>query len=202
VGLCILLYNVSVVFYKGYLRTDAAAIGLLKTSMQESFEEDATTAKPVKVLDVRLEGKGVNRTGSAVVMLAGERKLLPFEATVKKSGRGVEVSWEIVESLPRSQPQTETLKSQRAPSASPSRTSQPSVRQSGAAQPSVPHTDRDYKRHLQALLETASAIDTTEIILLGRDSELDDAKVNQQLDKLREAWTAVADEAEWLVQAL
>jgi len=170
--------------------------------MQESFEEDATTAKPVKVLDVRLEGKGVNRTGSAVVMLAGERKLLPFEATVKKSGRGVEVSWEIVESLPRSQPQTETLKSQRAPSASPSRTSQPSVRQSGAAQPSVPHTDRDYKRHLQALLETASAIDTTEIILLGRDSELDDAKVNQQLDKLREAWTAVADEAEWLVQAL
>jgi hypothetical protein len=97
IGICVLAYNVAVVSYNGYLRTDLAAINLLKTSIKETFESNPDVAKPVAVLDVTLEGSGAERTGRAVVTFAGEAVTLPIKATVKKTGRDVEVSWETLD---------------------------------------------------------------------------------------------------------
>lgn len=98
-GVAVVLFNIGVLIYNGYLQTDAAAINLIKTSMQETFAKDPSVAKPVKVLEVELQGKGTNRTGTATVKLGGKPYTITFTAKVTHSGKDLKVDWK-TEDLP------------------------------------------------------------------------------------------------------
>lgn len=99
-GVAVVLFNIGVLTWNGYLQTDTAAINLIKKSMQETFAKDPGLAKPVKVLDVELRGKGTNRTGSATVTFGGNPQMITFTAKVTRSGKDLQVDWK-TEDLPQ-----------------------------------------------------------------------------------------------------
>lgn len=96
-GVAVVLVGIGVLIYTGLRQTDAAAIKLIKTSMQETFAENPGVAKPVKVLEVELRGTGTNRTGTATVKFGNQRHEIPFTAKVTYSGNEVKVDWKTKE---------------------------------------------------------------------------------------------------------
>ena len=197
IGVCVILYNVFVVVNNGYLHTDAAAIGLLKTSMQETLTKDESVAKPVEVIKVQLDGKGHDRTGKVVIKFAGQARTVAFTATVNKNGSNG-VTWEMSEPLP----------GPRHPSVDdpPQRVAQPRslppAESRLAATQNLTFNEQDWQKHFQNLITNSAAIDTSEALLFRSDPQLDDARVNNELDKLHGSWKRAVSEASWLRAAL
>ena len=193
IGVCVILYNVFVVVnngYLGYLQTDAAAIGLLKTSMQETLTKDESVAKPVEVIKVQLDGKGHDRTGKVVIKFAGQARTVAFKATVNKTGSGVEVTWGFIEpdnDSPQRVVQPRSL---------------PPAESRLAATQNLTFNEQDWQKHFQNLITNSAAIDTSEALLFRSDPQLDDARVNNELDKLHGSWKRAVSEASWLRAAL
>lgn len=95
VGSAVIVFNIGVVIYNGYLHSDAAAINLIKSSMQTTLAQDPDIDKPVKVLEVELKGDGQHRTGTVTVKCGNTTHTVPFTAKVSHVGRDLRTSWEI-----------------------------------------------------------------------------------------------------------
>lgn len=103
-GLGVMVFVGSLIYNFVWLPSDAAAISLIKESMQETFSGDQTITEPVEVIEVGLKGKGTKRTGTAVVRLGDTVHEVPFTATVTNSIAGLEVRWQT-----QSAPEASTL---------------------------------------------------------------------------------------------
>lgn len=91
-GAAVIAFNIGVVVYNG---TDAAAINLIKSSMQTTLAQDPDLDKPVKVLEVELKGDGQHRTGTVTVKCGNTPHAVPFTAEVTHVGRDLRTSWAI-----------------------------------------------------------------------------------------------------------
>lgn len=82
--------------WNGYLQTDAAALGLLKESMLETFAKAPELKKPVEILKLTLDkGPNENRTASAVVSFGGEAETIKLKVKISRNfGSDLKVEWE------------------------------------------------------------------------------------------------------------
>lgn len=176
-GAAVVVFNIGVVIYNGYLRTDAAAINLIKNSMQTTLAHDPELDKPVKVLKVELKGDGQHRTGTVTMKCGNTPHAVPFTAEITHVGRDLRTSWAIngedkpvspakrshtstpipTKTAPSNTPPPRTARSRQQPARpSPSAPSQrnPSVSGFKAAQAEADSGER----FLEALSEWQSAI--------------------------------------------
>lgn len=96
VTVAIIGWNIYAVVNNTYLQTDAAAISLIQSSMEETFSEIPNIEKPVRVSSVQLIGEGENRSGTAIVHSGNTRELIRFSVILNKSFfTGLKVEWEV-----------------------------------------------------------------------------------------------------------
>lgn len=96
ITVAIIGWNIYAVVNNAYLQTDAAAISLIQTSMEETFSKIPDIEKPVRVSDIQLFGEGANRSGTAIVNYGDTRELIHFSAILNKSFfTGLKVNWEV-----------------------------------------------------------------------------------------------------------
>ena len=98
VTIVVIGWNIYSISHNGYLQTDAAAISLIEESMEETWSE-ADVPKPVEVSNIRLQGDGKYRTGTAVVHFGNEDpETFRFKAEIdRRFGGDLQVSWELIE---------------------------------------------------------------------------------------------------------
>lgn len=96
ITVAIIGWNIYAVVNNAYLQTDAAAISLIQTSMEETFSKIPDIEKPVRVSDIQLFGEGANRSGTAIVNYGDTRESIQFSAILNKSFfTGLKVNWEV-----------------------------------------------------------------------------------------------------------
>ena len=179
VGMIILFYNVGVLTYNTYLQTDQAAIMLIKESMQEKLDESQDVAKPVRVVEVKLNGNGLKRNGKALIEFAGKPESLPFKVDISRSiFKGVEVKWEFEKEAGGAQ----------------------AARQDAALSKEEAELGRnkqsfnEIEESLANFIKAAVQIDVLNKRLVNPESHLSDQETNRHLSELIEAWKTLIQE--------
>jgi hypothetical protein len=179
VGMIFLFYNVGALTYNTYLQTDQAAITMIKESMQETLDELKDVAKPVRVVEVKLNGNGLKRNGNALIEFAGKPESLPFKVDISRSiFKGVEVKWEFETEDKGSELNRRGTKQKKL------ETGQGNDNQSF----------NEFEESLANFIKAAVQIDVLNKRLANPQSQLSNEETNQSLSDLIEAWKTLGQE--------